>query len=67
MPVFVETIDIGAPAPNYNDGSDDLDSPALPTRDNTVTLVKIQNPILELLNYLLILTKKIELKKHPSR
>ena len=32
MPDFVETIDIGAPAPNYNDGSDDLDSHALPTR-----------------------------------
>ena len=35
MPVFVETIEIGAPAPNNNDDSDDLDSPALPTRDNT--------------------------------
>ena len=32
MSVFVETIDIGAPAPNYNDDSDDLESPASPTR-----------------------------------
>ena len=35
MPVFVETIDIGVPDPNYNDKIDYLDYPALPTRDNT--------------------------------
>ena len=34
MTVFVETIDIGAPAPNFNENSDDLDSPDLPTRYN---------------------------------
>ena len=37
MSVFVETIKIGFPAPNNNDDSDDLESPALPSRDNTVS------------------------------